>query len=53
MTKEEAKAFVKKTLTTGNKERIIQVLNRYFAYMRQQETGELFQQAKEIFDIKT
>ena len=51
MTKEEAKEFVKKTLATGNKLRIQEVLKRYYAFIKTapKEVDPIYEEAIKIF----
>ena len=51
MTKEEAKEFVKKTLATGNKERIQLVLKRYYAFLKTAPKEDIVSEAERIFNI--
>lgn len=44
MTKQEAKEFVHKTLKTGNKERIIEVMNKYWQKTQKNDTYKTAQE---------
>lgn len=51
MNRQEAKDYVIKTLATGNKLRIQEVLKRYFAFIKTAKQETIVEEAERIFDV--